>query len=190
MADARFLNPLTVLSKIGGIAIDITQRVNENYEHIITQNPVEDGSPTTDHVTNLPPKISIQGGFSDLSITNLVGPALDLTKAVKGRAKTEFDKLLDLFASRETFELMDGFHLFKDMQFKSLQLLKEREGFSIFFQAELWNIRKVSLDPGGLLKTISSALDSVDRLVVTPQLLSTVGSVSVKDSLQSIGVLL
>ncbi len=188
MADARFLNPLTILSKVGGIAIDITQRVNENYEHIITQNPVEDGSPTTDHVTNLPPKITIQGGFSDLSITNLVGPAFDLTKAIKGRAKTEFDRLLDLFAERETFEVMDGFHLFKDMQFKSLQLMKEREGFSIFFQAEIWNIRKISTATNPRAN-ITSIIDSLNRLEVTPQLMLSVGAVTTKDSLQSIGVL-
>jgi hypothetical protein len=190
MADFRFLNPITVLSDIGGISIDVTQRLEEDYEHIITQNPIEDGSPTTDHVTNLPPKINLRGGFSDIRITNLLGTILDPTAAIKGRAKTEFDKLLDLFVSRETFLVMDGLHLFKDMQFKRLQLLKEKEGFALFFEAEIWNIRKISLGLGASGPTIKSPSDSVDRFLVTPQLLTSVGAVSVKDSLQSIGVLL
>ena len=189
MPDARFLNPITVLSTIGGISIDITQRVNENYEHIITENPIEDGSPSTDHIVNRTPKISIQGGFSDLKISNLVGPALT-NQALKGSAKQDFDKLLELFVSRELFLVMDGFHLVKDMQFKNLQLLKEKEGFSVFFQAELWQVRKITLDAvtaGG--RSITSIADASNRAKTAPQLLLAVGAVSIKSSLESIGVL-
>jgi len=190
MADPRFLNPITVLADIGGISIDVTKRIGEDYEHIITQNPIEDGSPTTDHVINLPPKISIQGEFSDVIISNLIGPAFQPSNAFKGRAKLQFDKLLDLFVSRETFLVMDGFHLFKEMQFKSLKLLKEEEGFFVSFEAEIWNIKKISLDTASLIGPIGNLSDSIDRLKVAPQLLLGVGAVSVKDSLQSIGVLL
>ena len=82
---------------------------------------------------------------------------------------------------------MDGFHLFKDMQFKSIQLQKDRPGFSIFFTAELWSILKVNID-----STVTEAIDEVnafDRLKVVPQLLRNVGTVSTSASLQSIGVL-
>ena len=187
MTDIRFLDPITVLADVGGVSIDITQRVNENYENIITQNPIEDGSPTTDHIINLPPKITIEGGFSDIRMTNLVGAALNPTFARKGLAKEQFDRLLELSISRQTFDVMDGFHLFKDMQFKSIQLQKDRPGFSIFFTAELWSILKVNID-----STVTEAIDEVnafDRLKVVPQLLRNVGTVSTSASLQSIGVL-
>ena len=187
MTDIRFLNPITVLSDIGGISIDITQRINEEYENIITQNPIEDGSPTTDHIANLPPKITIEGGFSDVRMTNLVGPAVNPTLARKGLAKDQFDRLLELSISRDTFNVMDGFHLFKNMQFKNIQLQKDRPGFSIFFTAELWSILKVRINPDR--QSISSRLDSLDRLKVVPQLILNVGTVSTTNSLQSIGVL-
>jgi len=189
MPDLRFLNPITVLADIGGISIDVTNRIGEDYEHIITENPIEDGSPSTDHITNLRPKIAIEGGFSDLKISNLIGPAVT-QEAIKGRAKLEFDKLLELFVSRTFFTVMDGFHLFKDMQFKNLKLIKDKEGFSVHFQAEIWNVRKIVLDEVSAgVQTISSIEDSSNRLKVVPQLLLGVGAISVSESLESLGVL-
>jgi len=184
--DFRFINPITVLSDIGGYSVDVTTGVVENYEHIITQNPIEDGSPTTDHITNLPPKISISGGFSDLRISKLAGPALT-QDATKGLAKENFDKLLQLYAERKTFDLMNGFHLFKDCQFKSLRLRKDREGFSIFFDAEIWVIIKVLLDSAFDIEF--SAADALNRKKMNVQLLQQVGTVSTENSLVSIGVL-
>ncbi len=186
MADYRFLNPITVLSDIGGIAIDITQRINENYDNLITQNPIEDGSPTTDHITNLPPKISLEGGFSDMRISNLLGPSVT-GLAVKGLAKQQFDQLLNLYISRDVFKLVDGIHAFKDVQFKNLQLKKDRPGFSIFFSAELWVIIKVKIEPDR--KDITGLIDSLDRLKVATQLELSVGAVTTNTSLQAIGVL-
>lgn len=187
MTDIRFLNPITVLADVGGISIDITQRVSENYENIITQNPIEDGSPTTDHIINLPPKITIEGGFSDVRMTNLVGPALNPAFARKGLAKEQFDRLLELSLSRQTFNVMDGFHLFKDVQFKNIQLQKDRPGFSIFFTAELWSILKVNIN-STVTETINE-VNAFDRLKVVPKLVLNVGTISTKASLQSIGVL-
>lgn len=187
MTDIRFLNPITILADIGGISIDITQRINENYDNIITQNPIEDGSPTTDHIVNLPPRLTIEGGFSDIRMTNLVGPALNPLLARKGLAKEQFDRLLELSITRQTFNVMDGFHLFKNMQFKNIQLQKDRPGFSIFFTAELWSILKVRINPDR--RDISGLADSLDRLKVVPQLVLNVGTVSTTSSLQSIGVL-
>lgn len=192
MTDIRFLDPITVLSTIGGISIDITERLAEDYTHIITENPIEDGSPTTDHITNLQPKIQIRGGFSDFRISSLVGPAVT-QDAIKGRSKTEFDRLLDLFLSRDTFKVMDGLHLFKDMQFKNLRMIKEQEEFSVMFEAEIWNIRKVYV--GGVSTArITSESDAQSRFIAAPQLLSTVGAVStgefISERLASIGVLL
>jgi len=187
MTDIRFLNPITVLSDIGGISIDITTRVGEVYDNIITKNPIEDGSPTTDHIINLPPKLTIEGGFSDIRMTNLVGAAMNPLFARKGLAKEQFDRLLELSVSRETFNVMDGFHLFKDMQFKNIQLQKDRPGFSIFFTAELWGIRKVNIN-STVTDTITE-INAFNRLKVVPKLLLNVGTVSTSASLQSIGVL-
>ena len=198
MADPSFLNPISILSQFdvlgrnlggGGISIDVTQKVTENYPKIFTQNPIEDGTDTSDHITNLPPRIQIQGGFSDLKITNLTGTTINgLTgdPSVRNRAKNKFDRLLELSISNELFTLLDGFHLFKNVQFSNLQLLKDREGFSIFFQADLQVVNIVTLSgfQKGILPT-----DALVREIVSTTTLLTVGSTVERSALESIGVI-
>lgn len=192
MADPSFLNPISILSTIGGISIDLTQKVTENYPKIITQNPIEDGSPTTDHMTNLPPRIQIQGGFSDIKLSNLVGTTIhglaggdNLT--VRNRAKNQFDRLLELSISNKLFDVMDGFHLIKNMQFSNLQLLKDREGFSVFFQADLQGLRIIKLGSTGTVKL--SREQVLNRLIVSNTTLLTVGSTVERTALFSLGIL-
>jgi hypothetical protein len=198
MADPTFLNPISVLTQFdiggvvnggGGVSIDITKKVTENYPKIITTNPIESGSPTTDHMTNLPPRLQIQGGFSDLKLTNLTGTTINTLAgdpSVRNRAKNQFDRLLELHLSEELFTVMDGFHLFKDMQFSNLQLLKDREGFSVFFQADIQGIKIINLSPTNK-KLLTE--DYLERKVVANTTLLTVGSTVERDALESIGIL-
>lgn len=192
MADPSFLNPISILSTIGGISIDLTQKVTENYPKIITQNPIENGSPTTDHMTNLPPRIQIQGGFSDLKVTNLAGTTINNFRgpnsiSVRNRAKDQFDRLLELDLKNELFDVMDGFHLIKNMQFSGLQLLKDREGFSVFFQADLQGINIINLGPPKI--EVIGLDQALNRLIVANTTLLTVGSTVERSALSSIGVL-
>jgi len=197
MADFSFLNPISILTQFdlgaggfSGISIDITQKVTENYPKIITQNPIEDGTDTTDHITNLPPRIQIQGGFSDIKVTNLTGTTINGLAgdpSIRNRAKNKFDQLLELSISNRLFLLLDGFHLFKNVQFSSLQLLKDREGFSVFFQADLQVVNVISLSTSS--RTIKT-IDALNRKIVSTTTLLTVGStVERETALASIGVL-
>jgi hypothetical protein len=186
--DPRFKDPIVVLSSIGGVEIDVVDRMEENYEHIITQSPTEEGVPVTDNVVNLPIKITIEGGFSDVKISNLLGTAFAPANATKGRAKTEFDRLLTLFADREFFPVMDGFHYIKDMQFKSLKPIKDREGYAISFVAELWQTIRVNLDPAK--KDIVSNEDALSRTAIATQVLRSVGSITPENSsLETLGII-
>jgi hypothetical protein len=188
MADPRFKDPIVVLSSIGGVEIDVVDRMDENYEHIITQNPTEQGVPVTDNITNLPIKINIEGGFSDIKISNLLGTVFSPQNAIRGRAKTEFDRLLTLFAELDTFNVMDGFHFIKDMQFKSLRAIKDKEGYAISFAAELWQIIKVNTDPSQ--QTIIDRQDAFTRTLVAVQLLRSIGSITPEFSpLETLGIL-
>jgi hypothetical protein len=190
MADSRFLDPITILADIGGISIDVTDRLEEDHDSIVTENPIEDGSPTTDHITLLPIVINIEGGFSDLVMTNLTGPALT-NDALKGRAKTQFDRLKQLQINRDTFYVMDGFHLIQNMVLKRLTLRKDKEGFFLNFSAELRQIHKVTIDKrvAGYDKGTTVASDAYDRKKMTTQLLLSVGTISTQSSLQSVGIL-
>lgn len=186
MPDPSFLNPISVRSEIGSIAIDITQKVTENYPTIITDNPIENGSPTTDHVLNLPPRIQIQGGFSDIRVTNLVGSLLP-QDSIRNRAKNQFDKLLELKLKRTVFTVMDGLHFFQNMLFEDLQLLKDKEGFSVYFQADIKGVQIIDL---GVTNQAVSTENSLNRTIVANTTLLTVGATVERASLfESIGVL-
>lgn len=194
MPDPSFLNPISVLTQFnpglsGGISIDITQKVTENYPKIITTNPIENGSPTTDHIVNLPPRLQIQGGFSDLKVTNLTGTTINsLTGdlSVRNRAKGKFDQLLELSLSNKLFTIMDGFHLFKNMQFSDLKLLKDKEGFSIFFQADIQGIKVVNLSSN---TTAIKQEDALTRNIVANATQLTVGATVEREAFASIGIL-
>ena len=176
MPDPSFLNPISVLSEIGGISIDITEKITENYPNIVTQNPIENGSPTNDHIVNLPPRIQIQGGFSDIKLTNLVGTTGQIgidNLSLRNRAKNQIDKLIELNVKKTLFRVMDGLHLFTDMFFNNLQVLKDKEGFSVFFQADIQGIRIVDLSKSG--RKITPA-EITERAVVANTTLLTVGA--------------
>lgn len=183
--DPSFLNPISILSDIGGIEIDVTDKVTENYPNIITENPIENGSPTTDHITNLPPRIQIQGGFSDLKISNLVGTSGGFVSR-RNRAKNQFDRLLELNVKRKLFDVMDGVHLLKNMFFENLQLTKDKQGFSLSFQADIKGLRIINLSPGKP-ETISPT-QALNRKIVANTTLLTVGSTVERASLLSINV--
>lgn len=185
MADPSFLNPITVLSTIGGIEIDVTDKLTENYPTIITENPIDSGSPTTDHVVNLPPRIQIQGGFSDLKISNLVGTLGGLVSR-RNRAKNQFDRLVELKTKRTRFDVMDGIHLLKDMLFENLQLTKDAEGFSLSFQADIKGIKVINLSPAKP-ETISPA-QALNRKIIANSTLLVVGSTVERESLLSVNI--
>lgn len=187
MSDLRFINPITVFTDIGSISIDRLDKRTETYDNIITQNPIEDGSPTTDHITNLPPRINLSGGFSDIRIQNLIGTVLNPENAIKGLAKTQFDKLLELYIKKDTFQVMDGLHLFKNMQFKTLREIKDREGFSVFFEAEIWNIIKVKFDT--VVRPIREGTDPEDRFKTQVHPLVQIGGINSPTSLLPLGIL-
>ncbi len=187
MSDPSFLNPISIQTSIGRIAIDITQKVRENYPNIITENPVEDGSPRTDHITNLPPMVQIQGGFSDINITNLVGSILP-TDALRNRSKSQIDKLLELNVKKTPFPLMDGLHYFQSMFFENLEVIKDKEGFSIFFQANIKGIRVVNLSQSS--NGAFSSGQELNRAFVANANQLTVGGTVERTSLLGINILL
>lgn len=186
MTDIRFLDQLTVLGSVGGISIDVIDKTVETYEHIITQNPTATGSPISDHIVNLPVKITIEGGFSDISISKLVGTVLP-TDSIKGRAKQQFDSLLTLFENKEVFTVFNGVHLFADMQFKSLQLTKDNDDFALSFSAELWSL--ILIDINGTGEPERNLADYAAKFRFKRAILTAVGASSTNTKLRSLGVL-
>jgi hypothetical protein len=189
MADPRFLNPITILPRFGGITIDRTERVSESYTSQVTENPVEEETAVSEYVIDNPTIVSMKCTFVDTPSTNLSG---SFTGAL-GTAKTKFDSLLSLKATKETFSFMNGIHLFSPFLFTSIELIKEDPKYSIDFTVTMKQVNKVKAG----ISSFSSFSGFTDlsqnplllrAAYVTPILLST-GSAATSD-VEPFGVLL
>lgn len=137
MADPSFKNPLVLLPTIGGISIDYTERLGESYSNMITDNPVEGRTSSSDYVVNKPTVINFVGEFTDFPSTNLYGSFASFQ--FSGQIK--FDKLLKIKAGGDPFPVLDGRHYFPAMQFLNLDLIQEDDEFKTRFSATLKEIQ-------------------------------------------------
>jgi len=191
---ARMLSPEEGFNSGAGewIDIDVTRKIAETFPKIITQNPIEDGSPIVDHITNMPTRITIEGGFSDLKMTRRVGtPVLNHLftdtnlKSKRNRAVGQFNRLLLRSLGNQPNILMTGITKYKDVYISNLQRLKDREGYSVFFTMDLQVIRKLKV-----FEVNPANADATSRRTIAPVTLTTTGPTvaSESDLLASIGL--
>lgn len=94
----------------------------------ITDHPVEQGAPITDHAFKNPAELSMRIGWSSssLALDTVVSSVIDSVKAGKvstPKIKTVrdiYEDLLKLQASRKPFDVSTGKRLYKDMLIKSI----------------------------------------------------------------------
>lgn len=94
----------------------------------ITDHPVEQGAPITDHAFMNPAELSMRIGWSSssLALDSVVSSVVDSVKAGKLTApkiktvRDLYEDLLKLQASRKPFDVSTGKRLYKDMLIKSI----------------------------------------------------------------------
>lgn len=94
----------------------------------ITDHPVEQGAPITDHAFKNPAELSMRIGWSSssLALDSVVSSVIDSVKAGKlttPKIKTVrdiYEDLLKLQASRKPFDVSTGKRLYKDMLIRSI----------------------------------------------------------------------
>ena len=134
------LNP----NKFAGITIDIIKSEEPTYEAIITKNPVEDGSVTSDNIVLLPTVLEVEGRISDTPIDYL-------TIGIKGRSNDVFKALVDLQTKKAPFDIEIGENFYINMMFEKLSAPKtSADGYSVRFTAVLSEV----LIKGNNAKTI------------------------------------
>lgn len=94
---------------IGGLYPDVV--VEESHEDSleITEHPVEQGADISDHAFKKAEVVTIRGGVSDSSPDGGEKPSVEF-----------YDKLLELQAKREPFDIVTGKRLHKNMLLESL----------------------------------------------------------------------
>ena len=107
---------------IGALTIDATLTEIHNRTATVTQFALDNGASVSDHVINQPKTISLEGVISN---TPLVWLGLGADNA---RAQNAFDALDELYDSKEPFDLVTGFKLYKNCVFRDLSLPRVRAG--------------------------------------------------------------
>lgn len=153
----RFVNDL--------VAIDLDVMISEAHEwtNEVTSNPVELGSPVTDHIQPNADKLSISGMISDSPIDQSV---IDQFQGnidgglYSARLQTHFDWLYFLARNREPIIVYTRYKSYPNMAIASLNLPRDAGlGEALQFNIEFVNIRLVSTQTVPVPAGISKKLD-------------------------------
>jgi len=161
--------PTTVLSKLSLIEIDAVLEETHTFENLVTEHPVEDGSPRTDNIVNLPLKLEMTGRITDTpssliaslasGAAGLLGSQLGIapeavsgassliSTQIPGRSKSIYQELVALYQTRSVFDVLTGLHEYKNMTFSKLEFPRQAaDGRSIRFRAQLQELIVVGSD--------------------------------------------
>lgn len=121
---------------LGGIPLDVVVREQLNSSLTITENPVEVGAAVTDHAYINPKRITLEA---------ISGSRLGMVGAAAGYAA-----LVRLQETREPFDIVTGFSLFRNMLIEDITVdrLKGR-GRICYFTAELVEVILVDTASAG-----------------------------------------
>lgn len=160
--------PTVVMSSLGDIEMHALVSESPQFNTLVTENPVEDGSRMSDHVVNQPMVLQLEGLFTDTPVAlldalaagagGLLADQIGASDAVAGLtavsagvllrnirpglSKTKFKLLVALQTTREPFEVVTGLDIYTNMVFESLSARRAPEdGKSLRFTATLREVR-------------------------------------------------
>ena len=129
------MSTLIIRSNNNIIYFDTAETVVKNFPNKVTNHPIEDGSPVTDHIVSEPKKITVSGVISDASFFfaaddtfSKVSTLPDGTSKrvpVEGRAQKALDQLEQIRDGREVFTLQTRNEIFEQMVFTSFSVPRD-----------------------------------------------------------------
>lgn len=148
-------------NSFGNIELDAVLDESHDWQADATINPVEEGSPVTDHIIEQPDKLKIRGFVSE---TPLVA-----SESVRGAKSTPwaesitqpvFDLLRELIKKRELITVYTKYRIYDDMVLTNLTIPRSAAtGEAIEFTAEFVHIRKVATQTVDVPDGISAKKD-------------------------------
>ena len=146
---------------LGNIELDANLEESHEWSAEATMNPVEEGSPVTDHVIEQPDTLRIRGFVSETPLT--------ASESVRGAKNTPwaesitqpvFDLLRALIKAREVVTVYTKYRNYPDMILTSLSIPRTAAtGEAIEFSADFVNIRKVATQTVDVPPGISAKKD-------------------------------
>lgn len=159
-------------NEYGNIELDATLQESHNWSAEVTTNPVEEGSPVTDHVIEDADRLIIKGVISDDTIslsTGLEQAVALITGKEEKRTHAMFSTLKDLIKLRAVMVVYTKYEIYTDMILTSVDLIRETgQGAIIEFTAEFVHVRFVAtqvvdVPPGISSKKSAKADESTGR---------------------------
>ena len=169
--------------KLGAIIPNVVVEEVHSDTLTITDHPVEQGAPITDHAFKNPAELSMRIGWSSssLALDSVVSSVVDSVKAGKlttPKIKTVrdiYEDLLKLQASRKPFDVSTGKRLYKDMLIKSISTTTDASSenalvVSVVLRQIIIVQTKAAKLKAENQKTPAKTAPAVDRGVIQPQL--------------------
>jgi len=132
----------------GGIAsLDFDATLDELHEwkNEVTQNPVETGSPITDHIIEKPDKLRLQGVITNSPLRGEFAGQYFGGDTQSPRIQTAFDAIRELHKSRDVVVVYTKHAIYTDMAIESVSIPRNAQiGEEVQFTMDLVNIRLVS----------------------------------------------
>jgi hypothetical protein len=132
----------TILRRMGPLTFDVVISEIHDSELDITENPIEFGTPVSDHAYMLPLKLRISAGVSDNPMTlngaNRFGQG-------PTRSISAYQALTQLQREAEPFNVQTGLKLYRNMLISSIHTEQDKDSSSILaFEADLKEVIIVS----------------------------------------------
>ena len=143
-----------VFGGITSIDFDATLDELHDWRNEVTQNPVESGSPVTDHVIEKSDKLKLTGTITNSPLRGEFAGQYFGGDNESPRIQTAFDAIRELFKSRDVVVVYTKHAIYTDMVIESVSIPRNAQiGEEVQFTMELVNVRfvetqLVKLPPG------------------------------------------
>ena len=124
---------------VGGIVFDVTVREVHSDESVITVNPTQSGTPTSDNV------------FDQPSIIEIVAGSSDSTAGFPGYARQVYEDLLALRATKQVFNVYTGKRAYASMLFGNIMVTTdETSEFTLMVTCRLQQVLMTDVSGTGM----------------------------------------
>ena len=138
-------NSSTKVFGIQSLDFDATLDELHEWKNEVTQNPVETGSPISDHVIEKPDKLRLQGVITNSPLRGEFAGQYFGGDTESPRIQTAFEAIRELVKSRDVVVVYTKHAIYTDMVIESVSIPRNAQiGEEIQFTMELVNIRLVA----------------------------------------------
>lgn len=135
----------TAQRDLGGVIFDVTIREIHSDESVVTVNPTQNGTPTSDNLFDQPSVLEITAGSSDS------------TAGYPGYAQQVYEALLALRATKTPFDVSTGKRHYTNMVFSNIVVTTdETSEFALMVTARLQQVLRTDVT-GSALTSVNQA---------------------------------